>query len=156
MPVIVELAVSDSVEFGETDIPDEQSFQRWAESACLDDAEVITSMQIISREEMQQLNKDYRGKDKPTNVLSFPMQLPEEVDIKLLGDLALCADVIEEEALQQGKSIESHWAHMVVHGMLHLQGYDHINDTEAEAMESMEINILNQLGFENPYLQHVQ
>lgn len=153
MPVIVELAVSESVESRDADIPDENSFQRWAESACMDDDDVITSMQIVSRDEMQQLNKTWRGKNKATNVLSFPMQLPDELDIKLLGDLALCADVIAEEAVEQGKSVMAHWAHMVVHGMLHLQGYDHVNDAEAEVMESMEVDILGKLGFDNPYAE---
>ena len=79
------------------------------------------------------------------------MQLPEHVDINLLGDLAFCAEVINTEAEQQEKSRESHWAHMVVHGMLHLQGYDHIEDEEAELMEQMEVQILEKLGFNNPY-----
>lgn len=152
MPVMVELAISEKVEPGHTDIPDEASMQSWAESACLSEDDVIASLQVVSRDEMQALNKTYRGKDKPTNVLSFPMQLPEELDIKLLGDMALCADVIAMEAVEQGKSKQAHWAHMVVHGMLHLQGFDHIEDDEAEAMESMEINIMQKLGFENPYI----
>ena len=151
MPVTVELAVSESAGSGDVDIPEEKYFQCWVESAYLDDEDVIASLQIVSRDEMQQLNKTYRGKDRPTNVLSFPMQLPEELDIKFLGDLALCADVIAEEALEQGKTEQAQWAHMVVHGMLHLQAYDHIEDNEAEVMESMEINILDKLGFENPY-----
>jgi probable rRNA maturation factor len=154
MPVTVELAISETVDAKKMNIPDEESFQQWAESACLDDGDVITSMQIVDCEEMQNLNKTYRDKDIPTNVLSFPMQLPDEVDIKILGDLALCADVIDEEARTQGKSLRAHWAHMVVHGMLHLQGYDHIDDNDAEVMEAMEVAILKKLGFDNPYSVH--
>lgn len=154
MPVTVELAISDNVDTENMNIPDQESFQLWTESACLDDEDVIASLQIVGRDEMQHLNKAYRDKDAPTNVLSFPMQLPDEIDIKLLGDLALCVDVINEEAKVQGKALNAHWAHMVVHGMLHLQGYDHIEDDDAKTMEALEINILEKLGFENPYLQH--
>jgi probable rRNA maturation factor len=154
MPVTVELTISENVDVSNANLPDEESFQLWAESACPGDDDVIASLQIINSEEMQALNKTYRGKDGPTNVLSFPMQLPDEVDIKILGDLALCVDVINEEAKAQRKSIQAHWAHMVIHGMLHLQGYDHIDDKEAVVMESMEVDILKKLGFENPYLVH--
>ena len=81
------------------------------------------------------------------------MQSPEEVDLKILGDLALCASVIKDEARRQHKPLQAHWAHMVVHGMLHLQGYDHINEQEADEMEALEIRILDRLGFDNPYLE---
>lgn len=154
MPVTVELSISENVNVENMNIPDEESFQQWAESACLDDEDTIASLQIVGRDEMQNLNKTYRNKDMPTNVLSFPMQLPDEVDIKILGDLALCVDVIDEEARAQGKSLRAHWAHMVVHGMLHLQGYDHVDDSDAKTMEAIEIDILSKLGFENPYLKH--
>ena len=154
MPVTVELTISENVDAKKMSIPDEESFQQWAESACLADEDVIASMQIVGRGEMQKLNKAYRHKNRPTNVLSFPMQLPDEVKIKILGDLALCVDVINEEAKLQGKSLNAHWAHMVVHGMLHLQGYDHVEDDDAEVMEEKEIDILRKLGFENPYSQH--
>jgi len=83
------------------------------------------------------------------------MQSPDEVDLKILGDLALCADVINTEAIEQHKPAQAHWAHMVVHGMLHLQGYDHIDEHQAEEMEALEIRILDQLGFDNPYLENV-
>jgi probable rRNA maturation factor len=83
------------------------------------------------------------------------MELPGEVDLKILGDVVLCADVINAEAKQQHKSSAAHWAHMVVHGMLHLQGYDHVDDDQAEAMEALEIRILNQLGFANPYSENL-
>jgi probable rRNA maturation factor len=154
MPVKVELTISENIDTDNMEIPDEKSFQLWAESACLDEDDTIASLQVVGSDEMRALNKTYRDKDVPTNVLSFPMQLPAEVDIKILGDLALCVNVIDEEAKVQGKSLTAHWAHMVIHGMLHLQGYDHIDDGEAETMETMEIDILKKLGFDNPYSVH--
>ncbi len=154
MPVSIEMSVSETLDSAEEDIPGAALVQQWAEKACLSNDQLITSVQIVSNDEMRELNNTWRGNNKPTNVLSFPMQSPEEVDLKTLGDLALCADVINTEARQQHKSVQSHWAHMVVHGMLHLQGYDHIDDEQADAMEALEIRILNQLGFDNPYLEN--
>ena len=166
MPVTIELAISENIksrgsesegiESGVDDacIPDDDAFKLWVESACLCDEDVIASLQIVSRDEMQELNRKYRGQDKATNVLSFSMKLPDEVNIKLIGDLALCADVINVEAEEQAKSRSAHWAHMVVHGMLHLQGHDHVNEEDAANMEATEIGILNKLGFENPYLEN--
>lgn len=154
MPVTVEFSLSDDMEARGTgeDVPVEAQFQAWAESACLDnEQDVVASIQVVSKNEIQRLNRQYRDQDKPTNVLSFPMELPDEVEMRLLGDLALCADVINEEAIMQGKDSLAHWAHMVIHGMLHLQGYDHVDDTEAEEMESIEIAILKKLGYTNPY-----
>ena len=149
MAVAIELSISDDV--NEAALPSDESFQLWAQSSYLGDDEVVLSLQVVASDEMQTLNKNYRGKDKPTNVLSFPMELPDMVGINILGDLAFCDEVIESEAKQQGKSSLAHWAHMVVHGMLHLQAYDHIEDDEAEAMEAKEIEIMKQLGFDNPY-----
>jgi probable rRNA maturation factor len=149
MAVIIELSISDEVE--EAALPTEEDFQHWAQASYLGDDEAVVSLQIVGSDEMRELNNDYRGKDKPTNVLSFPMELPEEVGINILGDLALCDEVIEMEAKQQDKPAEAHWAHMLVHGMLHLQGYDHIDDADAEVMEAKEIEIMKNLGFDNPY-----
>lgn len=149
MAVIIELSISDEVDAAA--LPSEEDFQQWAQPCYPGEVEAVASLQIVSSEEMQELNKTYRAKDQPTNVLSFPMELPEEVGINILGDLALCAAVIEAEAKQQGKAPAAHWAHMVVHGMLHLQGYDHIEDDEAEDMEAREVEIMKILGFENPY-----
>lgn len=149
MAVDIELSISEGVD--EATLPSEEKFHQWAQACYSGDGEVVASLQIVGSDEMQSLNKNYRNKDKPTNVLSFPMELPDEVGINILGDLALCDEVIESEAKQQGKAAEAHWAHMVVHGMLHLQGYDHIEDDEAELMEAKEIEIMKKLDFENPY-----
>lgn len=116
----------------------------------MSDAEI--SVAIVSKDDIQQLNRDYRQKDKPTNVLSFPAELPEGIDCHLLGDIVICAEVVAEEATLQNKEPASHWAHMLVHGCLHLLGFDHIDDNDAEQMEALEINILQQLGFNNPYI----
>ncbi len=155
MTVTVDVSISDNLisEIAESDddVPEPGLIQTWAAAAYLNDVPAVASIHIATSEEIQQLNKQYRDKDKPTNVLSFPMQSPEEVDVCLLGDIALCASVIKQEAIQQSKPEISHWAHMVVHGMLHLQGYDHIKDDEAEKMEQLEVKVLKQLGFSNPY-----
>ena len=136
------------------DLPTEAQFQQWLEAAILpfqDVAEV--TVRIVDEAESQQLNFDYREKDKPTNVLSFPFELPPGVEeLPLLGDLVICAQVVAAEAVEQGKELNHHWAHMVVHGCLHLLGFDHINDTDAEEMEAEEILILQQLGIKNPYI----
>jgi probable rRNA maturation factor len=154
MPLSVEMSVSETLDSAEQDIPDVTLVQQWAEKACSSDDQLITCVQIVSNDEMRELNNTWRGQNKPTNVLSFPMQSPEEVDLRILGDLALCAGVINTEARQQHKTEQAHWAHMVVHGMLHLQGYDHIDEQQADEMEALEIQILNQLGYDNPYLEN--
>ena len=156
MSVTVEVSISEALipetpESGGDGVPEPELLQAWAEAAYLNADSVVASVLVTASGEMQQLNKQYRDKDKPTNVLSFPMQSPAEIDVRMLGDIVLCAPVIKQEAKQQSKSEKSHWAHMMVHGMLHLQGYDHIANDEAEEMEQLEINILHQLGFANPY-----
>ena len=99
-----------------------------------------------------EINAEWRGKDKPTNVLSFPFEAPPGLELPLLGDLVICRQVVEAEAVEQGKPLMAHWAHMVVHGSLHLLGYDHIEDEEAEEMEQLERDIMQELGFADPYL----
>lgn len=113
------------------------------------DAEV--SVCIVDEAESQELNLRYRQQNKSTNVLSFPADIPPELNLPLLGDLVICAPVVEREADEQHKSLDAHWAHMVVHGTLHLLGYDHIEDDEALEMETLETEILLQMGFSGPY-----
>lgn len=139
--------------FDAPDLPTETQFQQWLDAAVLPfQAEAEVTIRIVGNAESQQLNFDYRGKDKPTNVLSFPFQCPPGIELPLLGDLVICAPVVAQEAQQQNKTLSAHWAHMVVHGCLHLLGFDHINDDDAEQMEAEEVTILQQLGFTNPYL----
>jgi probable rRNA maturation factor len=111
------------------------------------------TIRIVGKDEMTMLNSTYRQKHKPTNVLSFPFEMPlgVEIDMPILGDIVICAEVIQEEAIAQHKAVEAHWAHMVVHGTLHLLGFDHEKDDEAEIMETEEVAILKKLGFSNPY-----
>ncbi len=134
-------------------LPSAQDFERWVGAALnsrLDSAELC--IRLVDESESAELNLQYRMKSGATNVLSFPADLPVELDIPLLGDLVICAPVVEREANEQGKACEAHWAHMVVHGTLHLIGYDHINDHDAEHMEALEVDILNTLHYPNPYL----
>jgi probable rRNA maturation factor len=134
-------------------IPSLIDLERWISAALhsqqLEEAEV--SLYIVDETEGQELNSQYRGKDYPTNVLSFPADIPEEVGIPLLGDLIVCAPVVEREAQEQGKTLAAHWAHMLVHGSLHLLGFDHIEDAEAEEMEALETEIITGLGYPAPY-----
>ncbi|EHR41861.1 MULTISPECIES: rRNA maturation RNase YbeY [Alishewanella] len=149
MSIILDLQLASSAQ----DLPDTTQFQTWLDAAILpfqEQAEV--TIRVVDAAESQQLNLQYRGKDKPTNVLSFPFQCPPGIELPLLGDLVICAQVVATEAAEQGKPLASHWAHMVVHGCLHLLGFDHINDADAEQMEAEEIQILQQLGISNPYL----
>lgn len=135
---------------GET--PDAGQFQRWAESALTEvEEDCELSIRLVDEDESARLNSEYRGKNGPTNVLSFPFEAPIELDPRLLGDLVICMPVVEREAAEQDKAVNDHWAHMVVHGCLHLLGYDHIEDDEAEKMEALEIQILHSFDIANPY-----
>ncbi|MBZ9612907.1 rRNA maturation RNase YbeY [Rheinheimera maricola] len=136
-----------------SNLPSATDIQQWLEAAILPfQLEAEVTVRIVDNSESQQLNFDYRGKDKPTNVLSFAFQCPPGIELPLLGDLVICAPVVMAEAAEQGKTLSAHWAHMIVHGSLHLLGFDHINDDDAEQMEAEEVTILQQLGFTNPYL----
>ncbi len=112
---------------------------------------VEISVRIVSEDESQLLNSTYRNKDKPTNVLSFATDLPDYIDSIHIGDLVVCAKVVAIEAKEQNKSLSHHWAHMLIHGLLHLLGFDHIDKIDADEMESLEVVILNQLGIDDPY-----
>ena len=148
----VETQCSDVIS-SKTFIPSERQFEQWARAALVqqsqEDAELF--IRVVDSEESRALNAEYRDKDKPTNVLSFAMEAPEYIEPRVLGDLIICADIVEQEAQQQAKPCEAHWAHMVVHGVLHLLGFDHQTDEGAVAMESLEIEILQGLGYANPY-----
>jgi probable rRNA maturation factor len=131
-------------------VPLEDDFRRWALAALQrESAEIV--IRIVDEGESAELNEQYRHKSGPTNVLSFPFEAPPGVQTDILGDLVICAPVVEREAREQGKTPEAHWAHMVLHGVLHLQGYDHIEEGEAQRMEAEEITLLRRLGFSNPY-----
>jgi probable rRNA maturation factor len=119
----------------------------------LDSAFEVT-VRICDSAESQQLNRDYRGKDKPTNVLSFVFEAPTHIDSPFLGDLVICAALVEREAKEQNKAILDHWAHLCIHGLLHLLGYDHIEEEEALEMENLETHVLAQLGIDDPYQDH--
>ncbi len=137
--------------------PDATHFQQWVDAVLQDQEQTQAeiTLRIVDCEESQQLNLAYRNKNKPTNVLSFPFEMPvgapPDLPVNLLGDLIICAPVVAQEAQQQQKNLAHHWAHMVVHGTLHLLGYDHIDDHDAQQMEAIEIRILQQLGIDDPY-----
>ena len=142
----------------EIQLPSEAQFQCWVDTTLNALTEDKTTQQafeltirLVEIAESQSLNSQYRDKDKPTNVLSFPFEVPEGVELNLLGDLIICCDVVKQEAKQQNKALFDHWAHLVIHGCLHLVGFDHISDEEALEMESLEISILATLGINNPY-----
>lgn len=139
-------------------LPNTESLQLWAETAIAkadqdhSEADHELSLRIVDESEGIELNHQYRHQAKATNVLSFPADLPPGVDLPLLGDLVICAPVVSREAQTQNKELMAHWAHMVVHGVLHLKGYDHQDDAEADTMENLETEILTQLGYPAPYL----
>ena len=134
-------------------MPRDEEFQLWAEKALIDyhqDTEIL--IRIVDTQEISDLNQQYRHKTGPTNILSFPFEVPEGIDgLDLLGDLVVCAEVLEHEAKAQNKKLKDHWAHIIIHGILHLIGYDHINDADAIEMEAKEIHLLQQLTIDNPY-----
>jgi len=133
-------------------VPKDSDFQRWAEAALTPyDKPFELTIRLVNSEESRQLNHQYRNKDKATNVLSFPFEVPDGIELDLLGDLVICVDVVEQEATEQKKHVNDHWAHMVVHGCLHLLGFDHINDDEADEMETLETKIITGMGLAAPY-----
>lgn len=133
--------------------PSLEQLQQWCALALRQrSADSELTIRLVDEPEGRELNNTWRHKDYATNVLSFPADVPEGLlDIPLLGDLVICVPVVEREAAEQGKSLEAHWAHLVIHGSLHLLGYDHIDDAEAEEMEALEQNLLAELGHPDPY-----
>lgn len=132
--------------------PEEEDIRRWISAALHKHAkDVELTVRIVDIEEMTALNQTYRGKTGPTNVLSFPSDLPTELELPLLGDIVICAPVVAREATEQNKPAIAHWAHMTVHGTLHLLGYDHQEEAQALDMESLETAILATLDYPCPY-----
>ena len=127
-------------------VPQRQQIRRWVAAALQDEASL--TLRVVDEEEGRALNRDYRGKDYATNVLTFAYG---EEDGALSGDIVLCAPVVEREAREQGKDLLAHYAHLVVHGVLHMQGYEHETDAEANEMETLEVEILHRLRFNDPY-----
>ena len=144
--------------FKSSEQPNQQQIQYWIDTV-LENSEENTEIvvRIVDEQESAQLNENYRHRSGPTNILSFPFEAPEIEGFtsELLGDLVICAPVLEREAIEQQKNIFDHWAHIIVHGVLHLLGYDHIDETEAEEMENIEIALLKKMNINNPYITQV-
>ncbi len=137
----------------EASVPSEAQFRLWCEMGLrMRSADSELTIRLVDETEGRELNHTWRHKDYATNVLSFPADVPDDLlDIPLLGDLVICAPVISREAQEQGKALDAHWAHMVIHGCLHLLGFDHIDDEEADEMEALERTLLGELGYPDPY-----
>jgi len=133
----------------------EKCFALVADKHNISQAEVNVS--IVSNQEIQQINKQFRHKDKPTNIISFefekPEGLPEDIAANFWGDIVIAPEVLKKEAKEQNKNLDDHWQHIFIHGLLHLLGYDHVDDIEAEEMENLEIELLAELGIANPYIE---
>ncbi|AJI75045.1 putative rRNA maturation factor YbeY [Francisella philomiragia subsp. philomiragia ATCC 25015] len=133
----------------------EKCFALVADKHNISQAEV--NLSIVSNQEIQQINKQFRHKDKPTNIISFefekPEGLPEDIADNFWGDIVIAPEVLKKEAKEQNKNLDDHWQHIFIHGLLHLLGYDHIDDIEAEEMENLEIELLAELGIANPYIE---
>lgn len=138
-----------------TPLPSITDFQAWASKAIeASETSAEVCIRLVSSDESKALNSTYRKKNKPTNVLSFPYDDDHnDEEFPLLGDIAICAEIVAQEAKDQNKPLTAHWAHMTIHGILHLLGHDHQNNEEAEAMEALEIQILEALDFDNPYIE---
>ena len=154
MELFVDLQIAT---LNENSLPKLSAIEKWVRMAIVNGAsenkeEAELTVRIVESNESQALNHQYRDKNKPTNVLSFPFQNPPGITLPLLGDLVICKSVVENEATQQNKTLTEHWAHMLIHGTLHLLGYDHIDQQEADEMEDLESKLLIALGFADPYL----
>ena len=152
-------------QYADINVPGDSILCEWAEKSIhylvdknlLKSIDVEMAVLVVDKGESQLLNSEYRQQDKPTNVLSFPFETPDifksQQQTRILGDIIICAPIIEAEAQQQNKTLQQHWAHMLVHGILHLLGYDHIEHDDAKTMEYLEVKILDQLGYPNPYME---
>lgn len=147
----IEVAVQYATDW--PDLPDENQLKLWVKAALkgLKENAVLT-IRIVDEDEGTQLNERWRKSQGPTNVLSFSHEGEPEIAPDLLGDIVVCAPVVAREAKEQNKDIDAHWAHMVIHGVLHLNGFDHIKPEDADTMENLEIKILEELNYNNPYL----
>lgn len=165
--MLVDLQIAEDLD-NEESIPTSADFEKWAGVVPTeDDNDAELTIRVVSEAEISELNQTYRDKTGPTNVLSFPFEMPDfgydqelgdnqvdefsQMHIPLLGDLVVCAAVVTREAVEQNKPLAAHWAHMTIHGVLHLLGYDHIEMTDAEEMERLEITLLSELGYPTPY-----
>ncbi|MGV6859144.1 MAG: rRNA maturation RNase YbeY [bacterium] len=160
MPLILELQNESTA----SDVPEQAQLEEWLRLAFPDVPDMTLVVRVVDEDEGQTLNEQFRGKPAPTNVLSFPYEAPPgmpdelgsgegfELPVQHLGDLVICAPVVAQEALEQGKRSRDHWAHMLIHGVLHLFGYDHISDADAREMESLEVLKLFQIGVPDPYV----
>ena len=144
--MIVDLDVATAL-----NVPEKSWFELCASVVPCEDPDAELSIRLVDETEGRELNETYRKRTGATNILSFPCEVPEGVPCHTLGDLVICAPLVEQEAREQGKTTEAHWAHLVIHGILHLQGLDHQEEDEARRMESMEVEILARLGYPTPY-----
>lgn len=139
------------------DLPAESEWRSWVEAALADRSQPAeVCIRVVDSDESARLNQTYRGKSGPTNVLSFGAEIPAGIDSDLLGDIVICAPRVREEADAQHKTVQQHWAHLTVHGVLHLLGFDHENDDDAERMEQHERDILARLGIDDPYRERTE
>lgn len=140
---------------GDRNVPKTALIQAWAAAAYgkVANTEAEVTVRVVGEEDGRQLNMQYRNKPVATNVLSFPFEDPPNIKTQILGDIVLCAPVITREALDQSKPLAAHWAHMIVHGVLHLCGYRHDVENDADLMEQLEAQIIEQIGFTNPYTE---
>jgi probable rRNA maturation factor len=132
-------------------LPGDARFEEWTAAALRDRRRAELTLRLVDADESRRLNRQYRGRDAATNVLAFPADLPAGIDVPLLGDVVICAPLVEEEARRQGKDPLAHWAHLTIHGILHLLGFDHQTASEAERMEALETELMASLGLPDPY-----
>lgn len=149
----IELAFQDASDH--QGVPDQAEFEKWLEVIETSKGKQGVAIRIVDESEMQSLNAQFRGKDSTTNVLAFPADLPssilDELEVPPLGDIVICAPVVTAEAISQNKAPLDHWAHLTVHGILHLLGYDHREEEQATEMERLEVRYLSRLGIADPY-----